>query len=190
MWPTNLTLSTCWEIEKARREAEDKNVIVGDDRVGKGTSVRRLPNFPPCSPLVPQSPPWLQRMSDRFPHYHCLQFWAALEHCDQAGGSQLSFCYSFPSSAISLLFFHLSLSLCCSVSIFKSWGCLKYLQAFGQFNLENICDLLTSDVSLSFSHLLFLCPFWNFWKVSSVTAGTLYFTCYFPFTVCNCLTCL
>lgn len=161
MRPTNLTLSPCWEIDrksKERGKEKDKYVIVRDDGVGRErgqVSGGFLTHFSPRSPLLPQSPPWLQRVSDRSPCYHSLHCWAALERCDQAGGSQLSFCYSFSSSAIAFALFPPTLSPSISsprsVSICKSWGWLKYLQAFGQFNLENICDRLTSNNSLTFS---------------------------------------
>lgn len=122
MWPTNLTLSPCWEIDrksKERGKEKDKNVIVRDDGVGRErgqVSGGFLTHFSPRSPLLPRSPPWLQRVSDRSPCYHSLHCWAALEHCDQAGGLQLSFCYSFPSSAIAFALFSLSLAIYLSLS--------------------------------------------------------------------------
>lgn len=118
MWPTNLTLSPCWEIDRGSKERgkeKDKNVIVRDDGFGRErgqVSGGFLNHFsPPHSPLLPQSPPWLQRVSDRSPCYRSLHCWAALEHCDQAGGSQLSFCYSFPNSAIAFALFFPPLSI-------------------------------------------------------------------------------
>lgn len=150
MRPTNLTLSPCWEIDrksKERGKEKNKNVIVRDDGVGceRGqVSGGFLTHFSLYSPLLPQSPPWLQGVSDRSPCYHCLYCWAALERCDQQGGSQLSFCYSLPSSAIGFALFSLSVR-----RLTKTPASLQPV------NFENIHDLLTSNNPLSFSHLLF-----------------------------------
>lgn len=163
MWPTNLTLSPCWEIDRKSKERgneKDKNVIVKDDgfRCERGqVSGGFLNHFFPCSPLLPQSPPWLQRVSDRSPCYHSLHCWAALEHCDQAGGSQLKLlllisllCYCFCSFFLSV---HLLPSLILSQYV-SLWLWLKYLQVHGWFNLENVCDSLTSNNSLGNIFLL------------------------------------
>uniref|UniRef100_A0A3P8S5E5 Uncharacterized protein n=1 Tax=Amphiprion percula TaxID=161767 RepID=A0A3P8S5E5_AMPPE len=123
MWHTNVGCQAGLVAllkSKQRGEEKDKNVIVRDDGVGRErgqVSGGFLTHFSPCSPLLLQSPLWLQRVSDRFPCYHCLHCLAALEHYDQAGGSQLSFCYSFPSSAIA---FALSPSLSLSAILSRS----------------------------------------------------------------------
>lgn len=164
MWPTNLTLSPCWEIDRGSKERgkeKDKNVIVRDDGFGRErgqVSGGFLNHFSP--PL--SSPPSISPMASKGEWQVSLLSFPSLLSCLRALWpgrgltaqlllliSQLRYCICsfFPLSP--------SIAFSRSVSICKSWGWLKYLQAHGRFNLENICDSLTSNNSLRNVFLLF-----------------------------------
>lgn len=148
----------------------------------KGTSVWRLLKsfLPPLS-----SPPSISPLASKVEWQVSLLSFPSLLSCLRA---------LWPSRGLAAQFL-LLISLLCycfysffplpkcaafshSVSICKSWGWLKYLQGHGWFNLENICDSLTSNNSLG---KIFLLSFLEFHSFPLSRLRTLYLWCHKKF---------
>lgn len=114
----------------------------------KGTGVWRFSKSI-LSPTLLSSfsvPPWLYRVNDRSPCHHSLHYRVALQHCDEAGGPQLGYSYSFPSSPNALVLFPSTIpSAPIILSQYQSREVEeKYLQVNGQFGVENIYRSLSA----------------------------------------------